>query len=57
MAGKYGPKENSVMTCDMLIAKKNMSFTCYSLCEIGKIPTIMVRVFIAGVPVAQRRDM
>jgi hypothetical protein len=56
MSGKYGPKENSVITCDKFITAKLVRFSLSPIITKNRF-TAMVNVLVASIAVAEGCDM
>ena len=55
MSGKYGPKENSVITCDKFIATEPVSIFFLHNTKIE--PTVVVNVLMASITVPKSCNM
>ena len=56
MSGKYGPKENSVMTCERFITAAGTTISTSLTSELNNL-TRMVYMLVAGIAMSERGDM
>ena len=57
ISGKYGPKENSVMTCDRFITALRVSNKSPSRRTEQSRLTLVVDVLVAGIPMSESCDV